>query len=143
MAGTQVPGSFLASGLKLQLPAVVWLFQWLLLLLLFSNLSCWQAVLQHNLLAIQPCMHLTIRLLAGLLLITHFTLLLGMAAPIWLSNALDSAPEAAAGSSSPHAVWPAAYAGIFVIGGWTDCCGIVPLVVLYRLCCCTPPQQVQ
>ncbi|KAL4855514.1 Dolichol kinase EVAN [Chlorella vulgaris] len=52
----------------------------------------------------------------GLLLITHFTLLLGMAAPIWLSNALDSAPEAAAGSSTPHAVWPAAHAGIFVIG---------------------------
>lgn len=142
MAGTQVPGSFLASGLKLQLPAVVLAFP-----VVASSVVIFQpvmlAVLQHNLLAIQPCMHLTIRLLAGLLLITHFTLLLGMAAPIWLSNALDSAPEAAAGSSSPHAVWPAAYAGIFVIGGWTDCCGIVPLVVLCRLCCCTPPQQVQ
>lgn len=54
---------------------------------------------------------------AGLLLITHFTLLLGMAAPLWLSNALQP---------SDQGVWPAGLAGIIIlgVGGWSQCCAL-------------------
>lgn len=66
---------------------------------------------------------------AGPVLITHFTLLLGMAAPIWLSNALDgSGPQlggsglvsAAAGAQleekQQQPLWLAAFAGIVALG---------------------------
>ena len=60
-----------------------------------------------------PCMPA-----AGLLLVTHLTLLLGMAAPVWLSNALDRGAlgGAADAAGAGERVWPAAYAGILVVG---------------------------
>ena len=61
---------------------------------------------------------------AGLVLVTHFTLLLGMAAPLWLSNAAAAAPGGSASATMPGeqhhqqdvAPWLAAYAGILVLG---------------------------
>lgn len=54
---------------------------------------------------------------AGPILITHFTLLLGMAAPVWLSNALEgSSIEAAAQLEQEQPLWLAAYAGIMILG---------------------------
>ena len=69
---------------------------------------------------------------AGLILITHFTLLLGMAAPVWLSNALGSGsgsgggmPGGAAGQEQQQQeqqpMWLAAYAGIMILGGRGGC----------------------
>jgi hypothetical protein len=66
--------------------------------------------------------------IAGLLLVTHFTLLLGMAAPVWLSNAVDgsavggaaaAANVSAAGRSSVVSL--EAWAGILVIGKLRRC----------------------
>ena len=64
---------------------------------------------------------------SGVVLVTHFTLLLGMAVPLWLSDALalphDSGPMAAGGAAirdnaavGPVPVWPAGVAGIMIIG---------------------------
>jgi hypothetical protein len=59
---------------------------------------------------------------AGLLLITHLTLLLGMAAPVWLSNALDSTSVGSRNSNGGSSgggqppLWLAAYAGIMILG---------------------------
>ena len=61
---------------------------------------------------------------AGLLLITHLTLLLGMAAPVWLSNALDSTSVGSSNSNSNGGssgggqppLWLAAHAGIMILG---------------------------
>lgn len=63
---------------------------------------------------------------AGPVLITHFTLLLGMAAPVWLSNALlPGTLGAAAGGTATgepglqgqrQAVWLAGYSGIMILG---------------------------
>jgi hypothetical protein len=56
-------------------------------------------------------------IIAGLLLVTHFTLLLGMAAPVWLSGVMDAAAAgpapASAGAQPP---WVLASAGILIIG---------------------------
>ena len=54
---------------------------------------------------------------------THFTLLLGMAAPLWLSAALLPPPAPGAADERMHATggaapaWPAGVAGIFILGG--------------------------
>lgn len=61
----------------------------------------------------------------GPILITHFTLLLGMAAPVWLSNALDGPACGASGGcglleapqTEQQRLWPAALAGIMILGG--------------------------
>ena len=56
---------------------------------------------------------------AGPLLITHFTLLLGMAAPVWLSNALDGGAVGAAETGQApagQALWLPAYAGVIILG---------------------------
>lgn len=57
-------------------------------------------------LACPPC--------AGPILVTHFTLLLGMAAPVWLTNALDAGGGTA---GQQQQLWLAAYAGIIILGG--------------------------
>lgn len=49
---------------------------------------------------------------SGAFFVTHFTLLLGLAAPIWLSNAMDQ-PEKV---SATHRMWPAALAGVVITG---------------------------
>lgn len=49
----------------------------------------------------------------GAFLVTHFTLLLGMAAPIWLSNAMDDWSMA---NTAGVQLWPAALAGIIMTG---------------------------
>ena len=61
---------------------------------------------------------------SGAIFVTHFTLLLGMAAPLWLSDALylpagggtrgDRNGGAAAGEAPP--LWPAGMAGIVILG---------------------------
>jgi dolichol kinase len=48
---------------------------------------------------------------SGRIFTTHFTLLLGMAAPVWLSNALEEEEVVEGGD-----VWPAAMAGILILG---------------------------
>ncbi|KAL4424664.1 hypothetical protein ABPG77_004471 [Micractinium sp. CCAP 211/92] len=63
---------------------------------------------------------------SGPVLITHFTLLLGMAVPVWLSNALlpGTLGAAAAGSAASgsdlqarqETVWLPGYAGIMILG---------------------------
>lgn len=80
---------------------------------------------------------------SGAVLVTHFTLLLGMAAPVWLSNAPDlgcplqeatahaagaagaAAASAAAGSREQQPLWLAAFAGILILGARPrDCDGV-------------------
>lgn len=83
---------------------------------------------------------------AGAILITHFTLLLGMAAPVWLSNALSAGSSngsAAAGAAEPgqqqQPLWLAAYAGIMILGA-------AALVVLAAAACSVivvPGRQLQ
>lgn len=54
---------------------------------------------------------------SGALLVTHFTLLLGMAAPLWLCGALADPAQAASGSvAGGSALPPAALAGMLIIG---------------------------
>ncbi len=48
----------------------------------------------------------------GAFFVTHLALLLGMAAPVWLSNALDDAAPAWAAAE----LWPAAAAGVLALG---------------------------
>lgn len=76
----------------------------------------------------------------GPILITHFTLLLGMAAPVWLSNALSSdnngsSLEGGAGGQPEHQqpLWLAAHAGIMILGadGWVH--GTWQAIALARL----------
>ncbi|KAI7845351.1 hypothetical protein COHA_001058 [Chlorella ohadii] len=66
---------------------------------------------------------------SGPILITHFTLLLGMAAPVWLSNALSSdnigsSLEGGAGGQPEHQqpLWLAAHAGIMILGATALSC---------------------
>ena len=49
---------------------------------------------------------------AGAFFVTHFTLLLGLAVPVWLSNALEDAAPAALAAR----LWPATLAGIVITG---------------------------
>lgn len=77
------------------------------------------------------CPQLPLR--AGPVLITHFTLLLGMAVPVWLSNALlpdtlgataaQGAATAAGLQAQRSTVWLEGYAGVMILGergraGW-------------------------
>lgn len=67
---------------------------------------------------------------SGLLLITHFTLLLGMAVPVWLSNALHPPSRwVREGDEAPERLWPAALAGITILGARCARCrvGVVPV----------------
>jgi len=49
---------------------------------------------------------------SGAFFLTHFTLLLGMAAPVWLSNALEDRPAREVVAE----LWPAALSGIVITG---------------------------
>ncbi|PRW21040.1 dolichol kinase EVAN [Chlorella sorokiniana] len=81
---------------------------------------------------------------SGPILITHFTLLLGMAAPVWLSNALSSSSnssctdgrvDGAAELGQQQLLWLAAYAGIMVLGfGDTAASAVGSLFGRHRLC---------
>lgn len=51
---------------------------------------------------------------AGVVYVTHFTLLLGMALPMWLSTA--TMIENTSNEASKNNIWPAALAGILAIG---------------------------
>lgn len=57
---------------------------------------------------------------SGAVLVTHFSLLLGMAAPVWLSNALDQGclqeEAAAAAEAQRQPLWLAAFAGVLILG---------------------------
>jgi dolichol kinase len=55
---------------------------------------------------------------AGVVFVTHFTLLLGMALPVWLSNAMEEEGNNSGSDSKStvNTIWPAALAGILATG---------------------------